>query len=217
MEEVSEIDDVNIDASNLNNDLFPMHLRNTIIHKCKVPKVICFVNYKYELDPENYCRERLLLYSPWRHEETDLYYGKETYIEAFEVQRQCIENKMKIYEPMAAKLTEVLDIFQQKNSLNYDDIAPSTQHEELEHTEFHTTISTTFEFYDPERPVSHQQGDIGPHLQFCVPTFEDSVQIMEDKMSDDANRKLICSLNKHQYEFFTHIMHMASTKADQVT
>ena len=49
---------------------------------------------------------------------------KETYIEAFEVQRQCIENKMKIYEPMTAKLTEALDILQQENSLNYDDIAP---------------------------------------------------------------------------------------------
>ena len=36
-------------------------------------------------------------------------------------------------------------------------------------------------------------------------------------MSDDAYRKPICSLNKHQYEFFTHIMHMASTKADHVT
>ena len=217
MEEVGEIDDINIDASNLNNDFFPMHLRNTIIHKHKVPKVICFINYKYKLDIENYCRERLLLYTPWRHEETDLYYGKETYIEAFEVQRQCIENKMKIYKPMAAKLTEALDIFQQENSLNYDDIAPSTQHEELEHTEFPTTISTTFEYCDPEWPVSHQQVDIGPHLQFCAPTFEYSVQIIADKMSDDAYRKLICSLNKHQYEFFTHIMHMASTKADQVT
>ena len=36
-------------------------------------------------------------------------------------------------------------------------------------------------------------------------------------MCDDVYRELICSLNKHQYEFFTHIMHMATTKADQVT
>ena len=35
---------------------------------------------------------------------------------------------------MAVKLTEALDIFQQENSLNYDDNAPSTQHEELEQT-----------------------------------------------------------------------------------
>ena len=38
VEEVSEIDDINIDASNLNNGLFPMHLKNTIIHKRKVLK-----------------------------------------------------------------------------------------------------------------------------------------------------------------------------------
>ena len=51
---------------------------------------------------------------------------------------------------LTVNLTEALDIFQQENSLNYDDIAPSTQHEELEHIEFPTTISTTFEYYDPE-------------------------------------------------------------------
>ena len=125
-------------------------MRNTIIHKQNVLKVICFVNYKYKLDPENYCRERLLLYTHWRHEETDLYYGKETYVEAFEVQRKCIENKMKIYEPMAVKLTEALDMLQEENSLNYDDIVPSTQHEELEHIQLPTTNSTIFEYCDPE-------------------------------------------------------------------
>ena len=78
----------------------------------KSSKSNSLLNYKYKLDPENYCRERLLLYTHWRHEEIDLYYGKETYVEAFEVQRQCIENKMKIYEPMAVKLTEALDMLQ---------------------------------------------------------------------------------------------------------
>ena len=33
LEEVTEIDDINIDTSNFNNDLFPIHLKNTIIHK----------------------------------------------------------------------------------------------------------------------------------------------------------------------------------------
>ena len=83
MEEVTKIDDIKIDTSNFNNDLFPIHLRNTIIHSQKVPKVIRFVNDKYKLDPENYCRERLLLNTHWRHGETDLYYGKEIYVEAF--------------------------------------------------------------------------------------------------------------------------------------
>ena len=57
---------------------------------------------------------------------------------------------MKIYEPMAVKLTEALDMLQEENSLNYDDIAPFTQHEELEHMQSPITNSTVFEYYDPE-------------------------------------------------------------------
>ena len=37
------------------NNLFPFYLRNKVIYKHKKCKVICFVNYKYKVDPENYC------------------------------------------------------------------------------------------------------------------------------------------------------------------
>ena len=57
--------------------LFPIHLgNNKILYKRRKSKIIQFVNYKQKLDPENYYRECLLLYTPWRHEEKDLYHGK---------------------------------------------------------------------------------------------------------------------------------------------
>ena len=34
------------------NNLFPIYLRNKVIYKHKKCKVICFVNYKYKIDPE---------------------------------------------------------------------------------------------------------------------------------------------------------------------
>ena len=37
------------------NNLFPIYLRNKVIYKCKKCKVVHFVNYKYKVDPENYC------------------------------------------------------------------------------------------------------------------------------------------------------------------
>ena len=46
--------------------LFPIHLRNNkILYKRRKSKIIRFVNDKQKLDPENYYRERLLLYTPW--------------------------------------------------------------------------------------------------------------------------------------------------------
>ena len=56
---------------------------------------------------------------------------------------------MRVYEPMAEKLTNVIEIFKQ-DSLGFDDVAPSTQHKEFDHMQFPSTISTMFEFYDPE-------------------------------------------------------------------
>ena len=57
--------------NNDTNDLrkiFPIKLtQNKILKLCKQCKVIHFANYKYKIDPENYCREKLLLYILWQH------------------------------------------------------------------------------------------------------------------------------------------------------
>ena len=91
------------------------------------------MNYKQKLDPENYYRERLLLYTPWRHEETDLYHGKQTYAEAFDCMKNMIQHKMAVYEPMAQILRETVEVFENEQiSREYDDVAPSTQHEETQ-------------------------------------------------------------------------------------
>ena len=55
---------------------------------------------------------------------------------------------MRVYEPMAEELTNAIEIFKH-NSHDFDDVAPSTQHEEFDHIQFPSTISSTFEFYDP--------------------------------------------------------------------
>ena len=51
------------------NQLFPIKIKNKTIKLHKHRKVIRFVNYKYKVDPENYCREKLLLYIPWQQNE----------------------------------------------------------------------------------------------------------------------------------------------------
>ena len=55
---------------------------NKILFKCKKSKIIRFVNYKKKVDPENYCREPLMLYTPWRDEQAYLYHEKNTYVES---------------------------------------------------------------------------------------------------------------------------------------
>ena len=52
--------------------------------KEKKPKIIRSVRYHKEKDPENHFRERLMLYTPWRKEGTDLIKECQTYQEHFE-------------------------------------------------------------------------------------------------------------------------------------
>ena len=71
-------------------------------------------------------------------------------------------------------------------------------------------------FFNPDRPDEKRHGDIGPILNIDTSCYEDSVQIVADKMSDSEYRILLQSLNQKQQEFFTHIMHSAKCKSEQV-
>ena len=81
------------------NQLFPIKIKNKTIKLHKHRKVIRFVNYKYKVDPENYCREKLLLYIPWQQNELKILEKFKTYIDAYNHFQKQIHEKMKIYEP----------------------------------------------------------------------------------------------------------------------
>ena len=75
---------------------------------------------------------------------------------------------MKVYEPMAQILSDAMEVFMREEILTeYDDVAPSTQHEEDKHVILESTQSEQFEFYDPERPQSQQQCDISAQFTSC--------------------------------------------------
>ena len=46
--------------------------QNTVYHRRKKDRIICYVNYSKKKDPENHYCERLMLFFPWRNEDTDL-------------------------------------------------------------------------------------------------------------------------------------------------
>ena len=51
--------------------------------KRKKAKIICYVRYHKDKDPENHYREQLMLYTPWRKENIDLIKDCQTYQERF--------------------------------------------------------------------------------------------------------------------------------------
>ena len=64
--------------------IFPIKLPNNKVMKLrKKHKIIRFVNYKFKIDPENYCREKLLLHIPWINNELNILQRFTTDIEAY--------------------------------------------------------------------------------------------------------------------------------------
>ena len=108
VEESSSDEESNIQQHNNKSNishLFPIKLKNKNKKLRKHRKVIRFVNYKYKVDPENYCREKLLLYIPWQYNELKILQKYATYIDAYNYYQKQIQIKMNIYEP-AAKTIE---------------------------------------------------------------------------------------------------------------
>ena len=199
-----------------NNKLFPLYVGSgKVLCKRKHRKVIRFVNYRLQTDPDNYYRERLLLYIPWRCESVDLYFGYDTYKEAFEQKKLQIISKMKIYEPLSDVIHEALEEYNTETNLPYDDLAPSTQHEDENDAIKQTVPSKQFEYLDPDRPNNLIEIDIAPYTLVDNTKYQDSVEMIEDIMSDEVYRQNIRLLNLKQYEFFVHIMNIAMNNSGQ--
>ena len=87
--------------------------------KRKVPRIIRYVKYNKKKDPENYFREQLMLFLPWRNEQKDLLGSFDTYeahynsvqtslipnrneyehhIEELELARQMMEDEQREYD-----------------------------------------------------------------------------------------------------------------------
>ncbi len=183
------------------------------IKSCKVPKVIRSVGYNIKNDPENYAREKIMLYVPWRKEPQDILGVHNTYQEHFRAKRETIEAKMECYEPNKT-LDE--DIFAQIeiNDEDLPTVAPGTQFLEAEDTEEGSTDSIQFAFYHPTRP-DHSQYDIGADIGLTGTTADTTASaILPTRLSQDDFRELVSSLNVKQREFFTHVMHWVTTKEE---
>ncbi|MCG8622811.1 MAG: AAA family ATPase, partial [Proteobacteria bacterium] len=185
--------------------LFPIKLRNKIIKLRRHRKVIRFVNYKYKVDPENYCREKLLLYIPWQHDELKILEKHETYIDAYNYHQKDIRIKMKIFEP-AAKTIENAMIEYEEHPEKFAPNSNSTIHSnniiqpELE------IMDTEYNFLIPEDEPNQNNYDLQEDLKIQKFNYIDSIQTKPNTLDQTELTNLINSLNSKQYEFYQYII-----------
>ena len=199
------------------NQLFPIKIKNKTIKLCKHRKVIRFVNYKYKVDPENYCREKLLLYIPWQQNELKILEKFKTYIDAYNHFQKQIHEKMKIYEPAAQIIEHALleyeehpDKFIPNSSSTIEDninsIIPETD-----------VIDDSYKFLIPDDNTEMNNYDLQQDLKIQKYNYIDSIQTKPNILNNTELIKLINSLNCKQYEFFLYIMQQQLHNEDQQT
>ena len=181
--------------------------------KRKVPRIIRYVKYNKKKDPENYFREQLMLFVPWRNEQKDLLGSFDTYEAHYNSVQTSLIPKRNEYEHHIEEL-ELARQMMEDEQREYDQTAPNAEQENREAEEEGSKESEQFVYFNPSRVVEHRHYDIGIELQSTcsVPPVETS-DIM---LPDDEYLTLLRSLNLRQREFFNHIVHWIKCKDEPV-
>ena len=181
--------------------------------KRKVPRIIRYVKYNMKKDPENYFREQLMLFVPWRNEQKDLLGSFDTYEAHYNSVQTSLIPKRNEYEHHIEEL-ELARQMMEDEQREYDQTAPNAEQENREAEEEGSKESEQFVYFNPSRVVEHRHYDIGIELQSTcsVPPVETS-GIM---LPDDEYLPLLRSLNLRQREFFNHIVHWIKCKDEPV-
>ena len=160
----------------------------TLVKRQK-PRIIRSVRFNKNKDPENYCREQIMLYTAWRNENTDFLKDLQTYQDRYEINKDVIEQNRKQYQ----NHTEVLDQAVQDIESEENLVAPNTQYRDEQDREIGLKASELFGCFDPGKDKQHAQydliNDIGIH-----PQTNDDEELVVKRLNDADFRKLVQSL-----------------------
>ena len=170
------------------------------------------------MDPENYFREILMLFHPWRDEKT-IIGNSETYQDQFEtlVGSTEIHQKMVEYKHNWYELDLAVQELQKRNEDSmeneWDRIAPGAQQIEREDEEEGVQESDIFPVFAPTDDAISSHSELHPLFE-----SDDTIpsEIIPNYLSDEEYLALVQSLNTEQRRFFIHVLHILKTSSQPV-
>ena len=101
--------------------------------QCSKPRIIRSVWFNVKSQPEKHFRELIMLFTPWRNEETALLANCSSYHERFLLLKEQIDKEMKQYAISFEDLDEIEQHLRTTDFSEdqFDSIAPNTQNVEL--------------------------------------------------------------------------------------
>ena len=165
--------------------------------------VIRYVRFNKKTDSENFYRERLMLFYPWRNETTDLKKNYATHEQMYMTIHRTLENKARQYENNVEELDRAME--QAENDCpEYDEIAPGTQQRDLDDLEEGVEDAEQYVHFNPDRPVMHKNYDIGQDIGISQKPL--GPNSMAARMNEADYHQLIRSLNIKQRQFYHHVL-----------
>ena len=112
----SDVDNLLLDDEDGHNDeLCDEKIENCISSKKSIKKrpharIICSVWFNKEAQPEEHYRELIMLFTPWRNEQTDLMKNYSSFQEHYIARRDEINEQMRQYAVCSEDLNEIQQI-----------------------------------------------------------------------------------------------------------
>ena len=143
--------------------------------KRKKGKIIRSVRFNKENDRENYFKEQLMLYTPWRNELNDLIEGFETYADRYErVQFEVLQCK-KQYEHHTEMLDKALEHLQNEEDLClYSNEAANSQHIDEQDRSVPSRKSGLYSCFEPGANILHSKYDLIDDIRMFPRTNDNS-------------------------------------------
>lgn len=145
-------------------------------------------------------REQLMLFSPWRDEDTDLLAGYQSCKERFQqIKDDILKEKME-YEPYREQIDHAEKIVSTETDMQdvWDQVAPVTEHSDGISNKTHLSNNAEDNY------------DLGPDLGIQVTSYEEDLA-KNYELPDKDYRQHMRSLNKEQMEFVYDTIHQIKT------
>ena len=141
----------------------------------KKAKIIRSGRFNKENDPENYCREQLVLYTSWRNKHKGLIKDCKTYQERYKQVEEIIKSNREQYKHHSDILDKALEDLNNHDSYSAP-VAPNTQHMNEEDIAVKTKPTELFECFDPGTNKQRSQYDLFQDMNILPRNSDDEEQ-----------------------------------------
>ena len=169
--------------------------------KRKKAKIIRYVRYHKDKDPEKHHREQLMLYTPWRKENIDLIKDCQNYQERFEQAVDEVISNRNHYEYHSEMLDKAMEDMNNAECDNFDNVAPNAELINQQDCSVKDKPSDLFGCFDPGKNKEYNQYDLLDDIGIFSRS-NDQEELVVKCMSDDDYRRIVRSLNEKQRQFF---------------